>query len=197
MALHALDRIEREQIVPTVERQVAAAQGDPEALMEADRRLLDLKAAADSIEDALKWPTLVQEAREQVRATREVVEAHGQESEKDRLNRLTADVEKAIEAERLELLQARLEDLRELGAGVVVRQPDFWVGYLQDLEERRSHMRDQAAAERLFMQAQRAITGNDFEALKAAVRQLIGLLPADEREAAEARGRFGGTIVSG
>ena len=180
-----------------MQRQVAAAQGDPDAQGEADRRLLDLKAAVDSVEGAMEWPSLVQEAREQVLATRDVVETHGHESEKDRVNKLAADVEKAIEAERLELLQARLEDLRELGANVVVRQPDFWVGYLQYLEERRSHMRDQAAADRLFMQAQRAITGNDFEALKAAVRQMIGLLPADEREAAEARGRFGGTIVSG
>ena len=194
---NALNRIEGEQIVETVQRQVAAAQGDPDAQGEADRRLLDLKAAVDSVEGAMEWPSLVQEAKEQVRATREVVEAHGQQSEKDRLSKLAADVEKAIEAERLELLHACLEDLRELGDGVVVRQPDFWVGYLQYLDERRSHMRDQAAADRLFMQSQRAITGNDFEALKAAVRQLIGLLPADEREAAEARGRFGGTIVSG
>ena len=197
MIHNALSRIEGEQIIETVHRQVAAAQGDPDAQGEADRRLLDLKAAVDSVEGAMEWPSLVQEAREQIRVTREVVEAHGHQSEKDRLNTLTADVERAIEAERLELLQARLEDLRELGTGVVVRQPDFWVGYLQYLEERRRHMRDQAAADRLFMQAQRAITGNDFEALKAAVRQLIGLLPADEREAAEARGRFGGTIVSG
>lgn len=194
---NALSRIEGEQIIETVQRQVAAAQGDPDAQGEADRRLLDLKAAVDSVEGAMEWPSLVREAREQVRATREVVEAHGQQSEKERLNKLEADVEKAIESERLELLQARLEDLRELGAGVVVRQPDFWVGYLQYLEERRAHMRDQAAANKLFMQAQRAITGNDFESLKAAVRQLIALLPADEQEAAEARGRFGGTIVSG
>lgn len=192
----ALDRVEREQIVPAVERQVAAAQGDPDAAGEADRRLLDLRAAADSIEHAMKWPSLVKEAEEQIQATSEVVEAHGQSSEKDRLDKLVADIEKAIETERVELLQARLEDLRELGAGVVVRQPDFWVGYLQYLEKRRAHMRDEAAADKLFMQAQRAITGNDFEALKAAVRQLIALLPADEQEAAEARGRFGGTIVS-
>lgn len=193
----ALNRIEDEQIIETVQRQVAAAQGDPDAQGEADRRLLDLKAAVDSVEGAMQWPTLVQEAHEQVRSTREVVEAHGQPGEKDRLNKLETDVERAIETERIELLQARLEDLRELGAGVVVRQPDFWVGYLQYLEEKREHMRDQAAAERLFMQAQRAIASNDFEALKAAVRQLVGLLPPDEREAAEARGRFGGTIVSG
>jgi len=193
---NALSRIEGEQIIETVQRQVAAAQGDPDAQGEADRRLLDFKAAVDSVEGAMEWPFLVQEAKEQVRATRQMVDAHGHQSENDRWNKLAADVEKAIEAERPELLQACLEDLRELGAGVVMRQPDFWVGYLQYLEERRSHMRDQAAADRLLVQAQRAITGNDFEALKAAVRQLIGLLPADEREAAEARGGFGGTIVS-
>ena len=58
-------------------------------------------------------------------------------------------------------------------------------------------MRDQAAAERLLAQGYRAIQVKpfDFEALKAAVRQLIALLPADEREAAEARGGFGGTII--
>lgn len=193
----ALSRIEGEQIIETVQRQIAAAQGDPDAQGEADRRLLDLKAAVDSVESAMEWPSLVREAREQVHATRGVVEAHGQQSEKDRFSKLAADVEKAIEAERLELLHARLEDLRELGADVVVRQPDFWVGYLQYLEERRAHMRDQTAADRLFMQAHRAITGNDFEPLKAAVRQLIALLPADEQGAAEARGQFGGTIVSG
>jgi len=57
-------------------------------------------------------------------------------------------------------------------------------------------MREQPAADRLFTQAQRAINSNDLDALKAAVRQLIALLPPNEREAAEARGGLGGTIVS-
>lgn len=192
-----LSQIENEQIIETVQRQVDAAQGDPDAQGEADRRLLDLKAAVDSVEEVLQWPSLVQEAHEQVCETRAVVEAHGQPGEGERLEKLENDVERAIREERVELLKARLADLRDLGAGIVVRQPDFWVGYLQYLEERRQHMEDQAAAERLFMQAQRAITSNDFESLKAAVQQLIRLLPPEEREAAEARGGFGGTIMSG
>ena len=53
--------------------------------------------AADLTEDALKWPTLVSEAKEQVRDTRELVEAHGEPSEEERLNRIVADVEEAIE----------------------------------------------------------------------------------------------------
>lgn len=192
-----LDQIEREQIIETVQSQVAAAQGDPEAQDEADRRLLDLKATVDSVEDALRWPSLVREAHEQARATRELVEAHGEGSEMDRLKELEDGVERAIDEERVQLLMARLEDLRELGAAIIVRQPDFWVGYLQYLEERREHMQDRAAAEMLFTQAQRAIASCDLESLRAAVQQLIRLLPPEEREAAEARGGFGGTIISG
>lgn len=192
-----LDQVEREQIIETVQRQVSAAQCDSDAQGEADRRLLDLKAAVDSVEDALQWPSLVQEAHDQVQSTREVVEAHGQSSEKEKLKKLEADVERAINEERIEFLRARLDDLRELYSGVVIRQPDFWVEYLQYLEGRREYMQDQSAAERLFTQAQRSIAGDDIEALKASVRQLNGLLPADDREAAEARGAFGGTIILG
>jgi len=192
----ALDRLEGEQVVNTVQRQVAAAQGDPDARGEADRKLLDLKAAVDTVESALEWPGLVQEAHRQLDSTREVVEAHGQPEEKQRLQGLADDIERAIDEERVELLRTRVDDVRDLGARIVVRQPGFWVGYLDYLQQRRSHMRDQAASDRLFTQAQRAINSNDIEALKAAVRQLIALLPPDEQEAAEARGGFGGTIIS-
>ena len=41
----------------------------------------------------------------------------------------------------------RLKVLRIWGARVVTRQPDFWVGYLEYLKERRSVMRDTVAAE--------------------------------------------------
>jgi len=194
----AVARLEEEQVVDTVQRQVAAAQADLDARGEADRKLLDLKAAVDSVESALEWPGLVQEARRQLESTREVVEAHGEPEEKERLETLAADIERAIAEERIELLRTRTEDLRDLGARVVVRRPEFWVGYFQYLEGQKNHMLDQTAAERLFAQGRRAIQVEPFdcEALKAAVRQLIALLPPDEREAAEARGGFGGTIIA-
>jgi len=195
MVRAALARLESGQIVEAVQRQVAAAQGNPELQGEADKKLLDLKAAVDSVEGALEWPGLVSDARMQAQAAREAVDAHGQPGEKEKLKKLEADVEHAIGGEKIELLRALIEELHDLGAAVVLRQPDFWVGYLQYLAEKRNHMQDQTAAEQLFGQAQRAINSNDFEALKAAVRQLVGLLPSGERETAEARGGFGSTII--
>ena len=192
----AIDRLDEEQVVDTVQRQVAAAQGDPDARGEADRKLLDLKTAIDTVESALEWPGLVREAHRQLEATREVVEANGEPEERERLEELAADVDRAISDERIEFLRTRTEDLRALGNHVVVRQPSFWVGFLEYLQQQRGQMREQAAAERLFVQAQRAMNNNDLEALKAAVRQLYSLLPPDEQEAAEARGGFGGTIIA-
>jgi len=192
-------QLETEQTVETIERQVAAVKDDPDADRgEAGKKLLDLRAAVDTVEDALEWPSLVREAREQVQSTREVVDAHGQGTDKARLEELISDIEDAIANKRPELLRAKLEDLRELGAAIVVQRPEFWVGYLQYLEERQNLMRDHEAAKQLFAQGRRAIQTEpcDFEALKAAVRQLIALLPPDEQEAAEARGGFGGTLVA-
>jgi hypothetical protein len=53
-------------------------------------------------------------------------------------------------------------------------------------------MRDSDQAAQLFTQGRKAINNNDLEALKAAVRQLIGLLPPIEQE--HARGFVGSTI---
>lgn len=73
----AVARINAEQIVETVRRQVDAAQGDPDAIGEADRKLLALKAAADDVEAALEWPGLVKRRR-RLESARKTVGAHGQ-----------------------------------------------------------------------------------------------------------------------
>lgn len=197
-ALGTLHQIDQEQVVDHITRDVLAAQGDPGALGEADKKLRDFTALNDSVEDALEWPGLVRDAREQLQSAGEAVQAHGEPEERERLKQLAGEIEQALAQKRTGLLRTRIEDVRDLYWCVTLRQPEFWVRYLQYLEDQKGHMRDQAAAARLFAQGRRAIQAEplDFEALKAAVRQLIGLLPpGPEREAAEARGRFGSTII--
>ncbi len=190
-----LSRLQEEQIVETARRQVSAAIVDSEARAEGDKKLLDLKLAIDSVEDILKWPDLVKEAWNQISETKATIEGDGTESEKEQMQRLEDAIEEAIAEERIEVLRSKIEEVRALGLRVLIRQPGFWVGYLEYLQERRDFMKNQAAAGLLFDQGNKAINSNDLEALKAAVRQLIGLLPEDQREAAEARGSFGGTTI--
>lgn len=194
-AAAALDRIDQEQLADQFTRLVEAAQGDPGRSGEANKKLLNFRAAVDSVEDALEWPGLVQEARQQVESTRQVVNGkYGRTEERQRLPALEADVELAIKDDRIVLLRSLIDDLDNLRIPVALRDPAFWVGYLKYLDESKEHMSDRAAAMKLLAQGYRAIQVEpcDFEALKAAVRQLIGLLP--EQEAAEAWGRFVSTI---
>ena len=194
-----LEQLQREQLATEAQRQLAAARSERDAdLGEVNKKLLDLKAAVDSVEDVLEWPSLVREAREQIQSTHDVVDAWGQATDKARLDEVVGDIEGAITARRPELLRARVEDLRGLGAAIVVQRPEFWVDYYQYLEQRKDHMRDQKMADDLFAQGRRAIQAQscDLEALKAAVRQLIALLPPAEQKAAEARGGFGSTVVA-
>ena len=130
-----LEQMEREQIVETVQRQVAAAQGDPAAKIEADKKLLYLRNLNYAVEDTLRWPDLEQEARARLGEARQIVESHGYPGEKQARKELAPKIESAIQAQPF-----------------------------------------------------------DLEALRAAVRQLIRLLP-EGPVAIDTRGRYAGTII--
>lgn len=191
----ALARIGDEQIVEHAEGLVSAAQGDRDAIAEGDRKLLDLRAAVDSVQDALEWPALVTKAQSQLRDVHGFAEKQGNHADKQELAVLQRETQAAIKNRSLELLRINEEKLESLGFRILMRDPGIWIAWLQDLERRRTHMIDQVAADKLLTQARRAVSGNDFEILKAAVRQLIGLLPPDEQEEAQSRGKLGGTTL--
>ncbi len=190
-AQEALCRIDGEDMVGQTEA-LLGAKGDPEALQACENRLLDLRAAIDEVEDALEWPTLVEKAGSQMSETRNIINEYGDSGEKAKLRTLERELRAAIDSGDPDLLHQRLDAVSSHGAQVLLRQPGFWVGYLDYLAERRTSMRDRAQADQLFTQGRRAINNNDVEGLKAVVRQLIVLLPSDEQEAA--RG-YGGTTI--
>jgi molecular chaperone DnaK len=191
-ANQALMRADGEQMVEQIERSLEAAQGDPGALQQCEKRLRDLKVVVDQAEDALEWPTLVAEAEDQLRDAQRMVNEHGDASEKSRLRTLEGDLRKAIDSGDPDLLRQQLGEIGTLNIQVLQRQPGFWLGFLGYLEERRSLMRDRSEADDLIARGRRAINTNDLDGLKAAVKQLLSLLPPDEQQLA---GGYGGTTT--
>ena len=191
-ARQALVRADREEMVEQVERSLEAAQGDPAALQECEKRLRDVKVAVDQAEDALEWPTLVAEAEDRLADAQRNVNEHGDASDKSRLRTLEGDLRKAIDSGDPDLLRQQSGEIASLNVQVLQRQPGFWVGFLEYLEERRSVMRDKSGAEDLIARARRSINNNDLDGLKAAVKQLLALLPPDKQQRA---GGFGGTTI--
>lgn len=191
-ARQTLVRADREEIVEQIERSLEAGEDDPAALQECEKRLRDLKVIVDEAEDALEWPTLVLEAEERLKDARTLVDKHGDANEKSRFRTLEGDLRRAIDSGDPDLLRQQSGEIGTLHFRVLQRQPAFWVGFLEYLEERRSLMRDAGDAEDLLARGRRAINNNDLEGLRAAVKQLLALLPPDEQQRAQG---YGGTTT--
>jgi len=187
-------RAEAEALVQQIGDLATSAQGDVVAAKEAEKRLLELKGKLDMGEQSVAWPAAVKEAQEALEETRGLVGEAGGRAEKQLLAEIEPNLERALEVHDLDLLRDAIEDLRSLGFRVLDGRLEFWVGYLQYLETKRAAMHDAALADRLLARAQESALAEDLTALRATIRQLIPLLPQEEREAAEARGFGGGTM---
>ena len=150
-------------------------------LQGADAIELDVKL--DEIEDLIAWPSLVIEANNTVTAGSKIVQDYGDSQDKDDFSRLEDDIKKAIDSKNSDYLQQKIRNLSQLIMQVLMKQPGWWVGQLEQLNgEIKIKMQNQSEAERLISLGYRAINNQDVEGLKTAVRQLYGLLPDEIAE---------------
>lgn len=183
VAKAVLVRIDSERMLYEIETSLAAAASDRDAADKCHSRLLSLAAAIDEIEDALEWPTLVSSAEETLDSTRRVVaspELDTRPEERTALATLERELQQAIAARDADHLRQTASDLSELRARIVFRDPRWWVGAFQDMEEKLDEMSEPHQARSYLTLGRRAMNDNDLEALKSSVRQLAALLPADD-----------------
>lgn len=188
-----INQIETENTVRDLEHLVEAGQIDKAALDACQKRLQDFRASVDRVEDALELPSLIEEARETFTGTKAVVIENGSVQEKQKLAILHKELDQALASKDLELIKTKVEDLNSLKYSILTKQPSFWVGFLLYLEEKRDSMRNPSQVESLLNQGRQAIDDKDLPKLQAAVRQLLNLLPDEERM--EATQAFGSTVV--
>lgn len=189
-----LQRIDAERMLPEVEAALAAARVDGDAADKCDKRLIDLAVAIDEVEDALAWPALVAEARKEVEVERKIVNARElgiTPEEKASFAALEQDIHQAERIHDPDLLTRKVREMDRLGASIMVRQPAWWIQMLNNLEKRMPQMSNQAQAAAYVAQGRRALGNNDVEGLKATVRQLASLLPAND----EARNKIMSDVV--
>jgi len=191
-----LQKIEDEQLVRQIDITLISTQQDKqEALDTCQRRRIELDARLDEIEEYLTWPVVIAEAEAQIAGGRDVVEKYGDSQDIADFSRLTEETRKAIASKNADSVRQKTRNLTQLVWQVLMKLPGWWVGQLEHLEtEYKGNMSNQAEAERLFAQGHRAITSQDFERLKTAVRQLWGLLPDEMVE--QLRG-YRSTVIKG
>ncbi|MBD3291788.1 MAG: Hsp70 family protein [Armatimonadia bacterium] len=190
----ALSRVENQDLLGHVDSLIEAAANEPEAVGQLDRKLQELASAVDEVEDSVEWPMLLEQAEETRKNTEQVVQDYGEKDDRTRLRTLKEELQRAIDAGDPDLLRRYIDELDNLCWQVLNQQPGFHVGQFDWLVERMTSMRDPGQAEQIIAQGRRAINNNDIEALKAANRQLISLLPRDVQEQAR-HVNVGGTMT--
>ena len=193
-ATDVLTRIEDQELVENVDALLDAAEDDPDAVAQLDRKLRELAASVDDIEDSVEWPELLEQAEQSRRSTDQVVEEHGDSSDRNRARALNRELQQAIDAGDPDLVRRFVDELGTLAFHVLDRQPGWHVAHFNWLVEQLQSMRDPNQAEQVIGQARRAINNNDVDALKAANRQLMTLLPGDVQEQYR-HANVGGTVT--
>ncbi|MDF1798890.1 MAG: Hsp70 family protein [Planctomycetota bacterium] len=177
-----LERIDG--LVEAVETLSERAENDSDAVAELDRRIRELAAAVDEVEDAAEWPALLDRAGESLKDTQRVVEEYGEATDRSRLRGLEQNYEVAVEMGNPDVLKQAADELDGLWVEVLDRQAGWHVGRFEWYVEQLDTMTDKQQAERIITQGRRAISNDDLEALKAANRQLRSMLPREAQEAA-------------
>jgi molecular chaperone DnaK len=192
-AQEILERIDKERIAEDLESALDAARSDPDAADKCQNRLLDLKMAVDEMEYSLELPALVNQMQHELAELRQVVDEMGTTQDKQRARLLENEAHEAIELGEVDPLWRKYKQVMREVDTLLWQKPTFLVHAHNVLEGLKDSMRDPKLAEHLFDRAQRALDDRDNPALRAALQQLVGLLPPEKR------GRltgYGGTTIN-
>jgi molecular chaperone DnaK len=192
-ALEIAERLDNEKIVQELESALDAARSDPDAADKCHNRLLDLKMAVDEMEYSLELPALINRLESELADLRQVVDEMGTTQDKQRARLLETEARAAIELGEVDPLWRKYKQVMREVDILMWQKPTWLVEVHHLLEGLKDSMRDSRLADHLFDRARRALDDRDNPALRAALQQLVGLLPPEKR------GRmtgYGGTTIN-
>ena len=190
-ATKILDQVVSENMIKEIENLLAAGETDSESCKNAKNKILDFKTILDYAEEALEWPTLIEEANEMIKKTEDICAEHGTTSDKQKLPTHKKEIHKAMEEKDSDLLRKRIGQMDDFYWSILLEQPGFWVGCFEYAKEDISSSRNKSESEEAIRQGERAIQNGDVAGLKAAVRKLWDLSPSTQQKTP---GLGGGTI---
>jgi molecular chaperone DnaK len=183
-AVELLQQLETSGMKRDLERRSLGDGADFDALLKADRELIEFKIALDEIAAQAAWPACVREAETWLTDLDRLVGLDGTDDEKARA-RMVREQVRAIVAEKNEdRLRKKIDEIADVYATTLYRRPAFWVEYFESLCRSRLLMGDQAKAGVLLKEGRGHVDANDLNGLKNVVFQLQNMLPPKVAELA-------------
>jgi molecular chaperone DnaK len=189
-----LDALAHSELCQQLERTLFHSETtDFDALLRAQRDLMEFKFQLDEIAAQFEWPAAVEDAEHWLSQLAELIARQGETADHPRAQALGEQTRALIAAKNAERLRRNVTELSGLYAEILYRHPTAWADQLEVLAQKVSLMRDQAKAGLLVKSGRRAFELGQLEDVKEAVFKLQDLLPGAAAE--QSRLGYGSTIV--
>jgi molecular chaperone DnaK len=164
------------------ERDAAAARaGDADAAQKSRRRLIEIDAELDALEQEAQFPLLEAQAVMELSMAMGLISIHGTPQERRLLDEAAAAFDQARKMRDIPEIQARLQQIQALARAAYFRDPNAWKEVFLITASRINSARDLPLARKLVDQGRIAIDRGDRETLMRCTRQLVSLMPVDEK----------------
>jgi molecular chaperone DnaK len=193
-ALEAIHTLESSPLFKALEERFAGEIDDFDALLQADRELLEFKVGLDDIAGHVAWPAAVKEAQTWLSDLDKLVAQQGTSDEKARARSLCEQINAIIAEKNEDRLKKKLEEISDVYSSILYRQASFWVEYFEMLVRNQGQMRDQTMAAQVVERGRGFISEDNLPELKNTVYQLQELLPKKIVE--QARRGYGSGLVN-
>jgi molecular chaperone DnaK len=193
-AVAILRQLETSDTTRNLEQRFSGGGADFDALLKADRELIEFKVVLDEIAARVVWPVCVREAENWFADLDRLVGPQSPAEEKARVQALREQVRAIVAEKKEDRLRKKIDEISDVYSTILYKQPVYWVEYFESLARGCLMMRDPARAGTLVRQGRVHVAANDLAGLKNIVFQLQNLLPANV--AAQARRGYGSGLLT-
>lgn len=174
--LQGLKDVEAKDSAQQIRRQLDERR-DADGLVTAEDQIRRYAGDLDEIEDELEYPSLLADIEEWFGYADQMFERQVEISAQDAIYTLRREVKAAREERSLIKLRQRLAEIKRTVQRMRESDVEWWLAVQHHMEDNLLAFEDQDMSLMLYRQADEARKRNDFDAMKAALRQLIDLLP--------------------
>jgi molecular chaperone DnaK len=156
---------------------------DNETKQKIQKQIKSMKNDLQVIRHSTSFDRLLNDYEDIIKKIDESIENVSSESDKTKFKDVFEKVQQQavglIEIKQEITLKRVIDELKKLYQAVISSTPDYWVGFLMYIMQRKDSLKNQSQANSLIQDANNAIDENDVDKLRQAVIQLANLLPDD------------------
>jgi len=157
---------------------------DNESKQKIQNQIKVLRNELQEIRNATSFDRVLKNYHEVVDKIETNLEDVPSESEKkeffDTFSKIQQKAVQLIEMKQEALLIRVTEELKKLKNAILAATPDYWIGFLMFIIQRKETLKNQSLAKSLINDANKAMDENNIDQLRQAVIQLAGLLPDND-----------------